>query len=217
MIDENTRQRYDYENIEKLYIEYVATKIDDYDAIKKLKKIIENKEVLVLVPGHTLTTHKTEINNYTMQNEPFVISVNFYDENKNTAAFFGNQKRYNNTHNQGQLTIITSNVKTDDEKVITVNYEGLINREDAYFDNSTIMLLNLLRKLEVKKLAIAGFDGFKQGDKGNYMQGTQDIKRHETEYENINKALASMFGKFVKTVAGKCEIKFITPSMFKKE
>jgi 4-hydroxy 2-oxovalerate aldolase len=70
--------------------------------------------------------------------------------------------------------------------------------------------------LDVKKLAIAGFDGFKQGEEGNYMQGTIDIKRHEAEYDAINKELATMFGKFAKTVEGKCEIKFITPSMFDK-
>ena len=215
MIDAQTRQRYDYDNIERLYIEYIATKIDDYAAIQHLKDLISDREILVLVPGHTLTTHKTEIDDYIKQNNPFIISVNFYSDYDESAAFFGNQKRYNNDVKTNRLTLIPSNVKATDKKVITLNYEGLISREGNYFDNSTIMLLNLLRKIEVKKLTIAGFDGFKHNTE-NYMQGRLDIKRHESEYENINKALASLFGKFSKTMAGKCNIKFITPSIFQK-
>jgi len=215
MIDASTRQRYDYNNIERLYIEYVATKIDDYSAINQLKNLIAGREVLILVPGHTLTTHKTEITNYIQQNNPFIISVNFYSDYDESAAFFGNQKRFNNTEaKQNKLIIATSNIKTTNSQVVSVNYEGLINREDEYFDNSTIMLLNLLRKTEVGKLSIAGFDGFKHGEESNFIQEKLDIKRHESEYENINKALAYMFGKFAKTMIGKCDIKFITPSMF---
>jgi len=216
MIDPQTRQRYDYDNIERLYVDYVATKIDDYKAIAKLKSIIGTQEVLVLVPGRTLTTHKTKIEDYINQHHPFIISVNFCSNIDNSIAFFGNQKRYNNIDTKNIPMILTSNVKSDSDDAYVINYEGLIDRTGAYFDNSTIMLLNLLRKLEIRRLSIAGFDGFKQGEDANYMQGTADIKRHESEYESINQELAKMFAKFTKTMAGKCEIKFITPSMFEK-
>ena len=38
MIDPDTRQRYDYDNIQRIYTEYVADKVDDYEAIGKLKE-----------------------------------------------------------------------------------------------------------------------------------------------------------------------------------
>jgi 4-hydroxy 2-oxovalerate aldolase len=214
MIDPQVRQRYDYDNIERLYIEYGATKIDDYEAIRQLKSTIGDREVLVLVPGRTLTTHRAAIESYVRQNSPFVISVNFCSDFEHSALFFGNQKRYNSADCGNRPVILTSNVKSNDGKAIVVNYEGLINREGVYFDNSTIMLLNLLRKLEVKKLAIAGFDGFTLGAESSYMQGAYQSKRHESEYEALNKELKVMFGKFAKTMAGKCDIKLITPSMF---
>ena len=54
MIDTAVRQRYDYDNIQRLYTEYVADKVDDYEAIQKLKEIAEGKEVFLMVPGNTL-------------------------------------------------------------------------------------------------------------------------------------------------------------------
>lgn len=50
MIDPAVRQRYDYDNIQKLYTEYVADKVEDHNQIEQLKRLIEGKEVFVMVP-----------------------------------------------------------------------------------------------------------------------------------------------------------------------
>lgn len=43
-----------------------------------------------------------------------------------------------------------------------VNYQSLINRGYKYFENSTIMLLSLLKRINPSKIVIAGFDGFRE-------------------------------------------------------
>jgi 4-hydroxy 2-oxovalerate aldolase len=214
MIDPQIRQIYDYDNIERLYIEYIANKIDDREALIKLKSLIGEDEILVMVPGNTIVSHQDNINEYIQQNDPFVISINFIADIKKSVAFFGNQKRYNNDTGE-KMIVITSNIKSHNNNDIIVNYESLIMREGKYFDNSTIMLLNLLRKLNVRKLSIAGFDGYIAG-KENYSSDSLTIKRHESEYDELNAELMAMFTKFVKTIFNKCEIKFITPSIFDK-
>ena len=94
MIDPITRQRYDYDNIQRLYTEYVADKIDDHDALDLLRELMQNKEVFIMVPGNTLNTHRKLIDNYIMERKPVVISVNFVAVEPAAYAFFGNQKRY---------------------------------------------------------------------------------------------------------------------------
>ncbi len=47
-IDEAKRQRYDYDNIQRVYKEYSSSKVDDKEAIKELAHKIGGKEVLIL-------------------------------------------------------------------------------------------------------------------------------------------------------------------------
>jgi hypothetical protein len=78
------------------------------------------------------------------------------------------------------------------------------------------MLLNLLRKIEIKELSIAGFDEYIAG-KENYMDHSLNVSRHESEYNEINRETMINFSKYIDIVYPKCTIKFITPSMFEKE
>lgn len=218
MIEPDKRQRYDYDNIEKLYIEYVADKIEDYDTIQQLKNEIGDQEVLVLVPGNSLNSFQKEIDTYIKKKRPIVISVNFMADSVAKYAFFGNQKRYNRLKNRrvsGLKVIVSSNVKAQQDDIV-VNYHSLINRGYKYFENSTIMLLNLLKRLEVKKISIAGFDGFDPAKASNYADDSFQNDRHKREFDELNKEIGAMFNDVIETLDGKCEISLITPSRFEE-
>lgn len=217
MIDPLTRQKYDYDNIEYLYTKYVADKIDDHEAIAKLKQLIDGREVLVMAPGNTLNTHWKQINDYIKENGPFIISVNFVSNDYlNAYAFFGNQKRYvrlmkkRNSRN----IIISSNIKSDNGNDIIVNYHSLINRGYKYFENSTIMLLNLLKRIRPKKIVIAGFDGFNAKNEKNYADNSFQNERHISEFSILNKEISLMYKEIQEILYPQCEIKFITPSLY---
>lgn len=215
MIDPATRQRYDYDNIEKLYIEYVSEKVDDHNAIDDLKETINNREVVVLVPGNSLNTYLQEIDDYIENNDVFIISVNFVADNNSAYAFFGNQKRYNILEKKlsDRKVIVSSNINASKDSII-VNYHSLINRGYKYFENSTIMLLNLLKRIEVSKISLAGFDGFESDKVSNYADESFQNDRHRSEFVDLNKEIAAMLAEIKETLAGKCEINFITPSRF---
>ena len=216
MIDPETRQRYDYDNIQRLYTEYVADKVDDYDAIQKLKEIAEGKEIFLMVPGNTLNTYRTPIDEYIRVNKPVVISVNFVADEPSAYAFFGNARRYGNLRlkRAGRKVIISSNVRSDDDNDVIVNYHSLINRGYKYFENSTIMLLNLLRRINPSKVTIAGFDGFNTKSEKNYADSSYQNDRHVDEFEVLNKEISTMFKNIVETMSPECEFKFITPSIY---
>lgn len=216
MIDIDKRQRYDYDNIERLYIEYIADKVDDYETILKLKKMIGKKEVVILAPGNSLLEQWKEVETY-LQNhgDAVVISVNFICDIEGAYAFFANSKRYSrmNERKKGNHVIVSSNIRSDASNFV-INYHSLINRGYKYFENSTIMLLNLLKRLEVNMISIAGFDGFDENVSNNYMDASFQNERHVEDFALLNKEIKQMFAEYVEKVKEKCKIKFLTKSLY---
>ena len=76
------------------------------------------------------------------------------------------------------------------------------------------MLLHLLKKLEVKKITIAGFDGFSRDVKTNCMDSSFSDSRNIEDYDIMNKEIGSMLSDIVKTLKGKCEVSMLTPSLY---
>ena len=216
MIDPATRQRYDYDNIERLYTEYVADKVDDHEAVAELREIIEGKEVLLLVPGNTLNTCREQIDAYISEHHPYVISVNFVADDPSAIAFFGNVKRYKRLvkKRKGRKVIVSSNVKTDNAEDLVFNYHSLINRGYTYFENSTIMLMNLLKKLSPSRVTIAGFDGFSTDSKFNYVDASYQNDRHVSEFSLMNTEIKEMFSEIVDIMSPACKFSMITPSLY---
>lgn len=218
MVDPDKRQRYDYDHLKKIYIKYISEKVDDSKSLDQLREVIENREVLILVPGNTLNIYKAEIDRYIADRDPVVISVNFIADYTPALAFFGNQKRYNRSKGKraDRDIIVSSNIRTEGNNIV-VNYHSLINRGYKYFENSTIMLLNLLKRVgRCTCISIAGLDGFDASQPDNYLDVSFQNDRHEAEFENINKELGEMLEKIVQTFDNRCTVKLITPSRFQK-
>ena len=215
MIDSEKRTRYDYANIENLYREYNASKIDDSEAILYLRNEIRNREVLLLVPGNSLKEHKKEIVSYIEENKPFCISVNWISE-YSKYVFWGNSKRYAmfKEKRKDVRNIITSNIEPDNGDDVWVNYYSLIDREYKNFENSTIMVLNLLKRIGVEAVTIAGFDGFVETSGNNYVDESFQNSRHSDDFEELNAELHDMFEKYYEAMKSSCKISMLTPSLY---
>ena len=218
MIDPAARQSYDYGNIERLYTEYTADKVDDHQTVKKLKETVETREILILVPGNSLNTYHGRIETYIARKKPIIFSVNFVTDYPGSYAFFGNQKRYARLSRMrtGHNIIVSSNVKNDSKDDLVVNYHSLLNRGYRYFENSTVMLLNLLKRLGPGRITLAGFDGFSGESERNYMDSSFQNERHIHEFPVLNKEIGAMFGEIVETMYPACGFKFLTPSIFEE-
>ena len=217
MIDPELRQRYDYDNIEKLYVEYNATKIDDAETIEILKKLVENKKIFVIVPGSSINENKDKIDSYSQQENVFTISVNFADPRAD-IAFYGNKKRYANfvPLKSSIPSIVSSNIEPYNEADYVVNYYDLINTQYKYFENSTMMLLYLLRRIGVEDICLAGFDGFRADVTNNYINSSFQNDRHIDEFDAINREISEMLEEYIHSVKYKCRISFLTESIYHK-
>lgn len=111
---------------------------------------------------------------FSKNDSKYLLMHNFVAEHPEIISFFGNAKRYSSLKEKrnGRKVIISSNVKSDTDQDIVVNYHSFINRGYKYFENSTIMLLNLLKRVNPRKVTIAGFDGFSENVDKNYVDAS---------------------------------------------
>lgn len=220
MLDEKKRQRYDYDNLHRLYLEYNHTKVNDKLAVQSLTNLFADENLLILAPGYSLLENSNLIKSYVMENNPYIVSVNFVStlgSPSRRIAFFGSEKRYMRFSQErtGENVIIVSNIVSDTYEDYVVNYEGLIHRENAHGDNTMIMLLNLLRKIGITSMSIAGYDGFSQILKNNYFDSASfEDGRFEKDYDSINADVRVMLKKYAAGLINPSAIKFLTPSLY---
>lgn len=218
MIDPDKRMRYDYDNIQRLYQEYNHVKVDDKENLALLERILKGKKILLLMPGQSISQYKDEILKKIEAENLFVITVNFRDETfdkYSELAFWGSQKRYEHyTDLRKEVTsLITSNIESDMEDDIIVNYDSFVDRTQEYSDNASLMLMRILQRVGVVSYYVAGFDGFTVN--GSYYNKTDfSEERFRSQYESINKGVAHQLSMFADSLKHPEEIQFVTPSIY---
>ncbi|MCY6483672.1 aldolase catalytic domain-containing protein [Clostridium aestuarii] len=213
-IKDEKRANYDKKYIENLYTKYNSQTDTVKSMIKNLENYIKDNEVLLIAPGKSLLDYKEKIKSFMNSRNLIGISVNHISDIVNTDFyFFSNEKRYNEYINQiNQLKIdnkiiTTSNLK--DFNSILVNYKELLGITHEAKDNSSIMLLNLLNKLKVKKVYIAGIDGYDYSE-NSYISNNMELAYSKERVKNLNKDIKlELFN-----IKNNLEIEFITPSRF---
>lgn len=218
MIDPQKRMSYDYDNIQRLYQEYNNTKVDDSFALEELKKQLLGRNILLIMPGSSIVEYKNEISQYIEDNNAKVILVNFTDKEYQTSdyiTFWGSKKRYDKYKEQciHVKSVVTSNVATDNNEDLVINYDSYIDRTEEYSDNTSLMLLKVLQRIGITSFAIAGFDGFKE--QGSYFnENNYKEVRFSSKYDEINKAISKLLKKYADSLDEISHIKFLTPSIF---
>jgi 4-hydroxy 2-oxovalerate aldolase len=206
-VDKQKASRYNEQYIEKLYEEYMDVKYDDTANVEKLATLLKSRQILVLAPGSSLNTHKAEIDEFILLNKPIIISVNFEtDLFISDYIFCSNIRRYEQLNtNTKAVKICTSNVATSErEVVISLNRIAYFNGE--FWDNSTLLLFNLLDQIGITKWEVAGFDGFRSHN--NFAISGYEAGERDNNYEN-ERTRTLLYSSFRRNT-----IVFLTPSLY---
>src|SRR5699024_10363042 len=111
--------------------------------------------------------------------------------------------------------IIVSSIKTQSEKnEDIVNFNLLIKRGWKHFDNAVIMCLQLLNKLHVTDIALAGFDGFSNQYSESYFDVSLPSLNTEGNWDELNQEIKSMFQDFKEVTTDSIHICFVTKSIY---
>ena len=218
MIEQDKKHHYDYDYLENLYLEYSESKIDDSKSLEFIKDTFNGKSVLILAPGRSIIDFKADIDKFAEEEKPIIVSVNFISGYKDSFAFFGNKKRYENTEGtkSNERLFATTNVTLDDSKNKVINFYSLIDRRYKMYDNSVMMLLSLLNIAGVKKITLAGCDGYSETVADNYFDSDFGNNRHRKQFGEINCNVGGMLSDFINKVSGRIEVKFLTPSIYQQ-
>lgn len=213
----NKRSNFSKAFIEELYLDYQAHSIDDILILNQLKEEFKDKEILVIAPGSSIEEYHDKVFEKSNRSDVVVISINFKPEKiKPDYIFISNEKRYEKLYDDeaylnGTIKLIlTSNIKAKDEKAIKVDYLSLLNTIDDVRDNSTLMLLKLLQRIELEQVYIAGFDGYDLDQEKNYVKPDMTFTKDKDSINRMNKGVSEELFNLSKDI----EIEFITPTRY---
>lgn len=211
------RHLFDKELIDRLYLEYQSHSIDDRAAIKEISEMCGGRKVLVLAPGKSLLTHRDKIEKYIEDEKPFVIGVNHIPRfHRYDRIFVSNLKRFKGIDDAVSMLrdkmICTSNISTGDG-VCAVNYSDYLNDNEAIYDNSGLVMINILKKAGVTDIALAGYDGFDYAGAKNYFDESMINNMSAQRQSEMNSAIIDYFVKARKSM----NINFITPTIYSGE
>lgn len=220
------RKKYDYDLLERKYIENQDRNVNDENAIEQLRSEMgvyaENpREVLLVAPGKSSVTYYEEIKKFIDQNEPYVVAVNaLLPEYEYDCMFVTNTARYEYAKTaypdkfEKTFKILLSNIKTqaDDGEEIIVNYNRAIKRGWLHFDNAVICALRLMDRLHVKNIYLVGFDGFRERYNESYADESLPTLNPGGDWDKLNDEIKDMFQDVQETT--KLNITFLTESIY---
>ena len=211
IMDGEKRNNFDKPYIEQLYEKYMSRGKLDETHLEELKRILKNHKILILAPGKSIEKEIRKIKDFIDKEKPIVISVNFeYTDIKSDYIFIGNARRYRQMDMEKKHKfIVTSNVECLDV-FLRIDYMKLLNSIQNVKDNSGLMLIKWLSILGIKKVYLAGFDGYSSDISNNYFDDKLSwiIKVNILKDKNIG--LHSALEEFGK----KIDIEFVTTRMY---
>lgn len=220
-IEDHKKTSYDETYIEKLYQDFQNKAIDDTKTLAVLARQLAGKTCLILAPGSSIVGEKERIETYIAKEKPVVISANFVPEiYRVDYVFCCNAIRYEMILCKKDIPdlIVTSNLlemyadeNLGGESPMLVNYANLHFDEMGFYDNSVIMLLRLLKKLEVYEAVLAGFDGYRENSRKNYV--ADYMASQHTKGDKENKRIKNYMEQMEKQM----NIRYLTETLYKSE
>lgn len=207
-IEECYKETFNKEYIEKLYLRYINEHYDDSRSIRFFSEQLQKYEkIIVIAPG-------SSIKDYTFEEQILkgacIITVNFnYDKVESDFCFFTNPKRLVGTMglNPKKIAITSNLIGEVSDANLVFSRNDLVYHDDYFSDDSTLMLLNLLKRCNVQNIYVAGFDGFKKNGI-NFYQPLFERKVREEDYQT------GFRKRIVKDVYKDMRILFLTPSIY---
>lgn len=220
-LGDQKRKRYDYELLENIYADYLSLDIDDQHDFERLKKIFSGKTVIIVAPGATALYFADRINEEKKKSDALMISVNHYPQSiECDYVFMSNSRRYKYWKEDDSFTeipkIFTSNLSSAKSDMdYMVSYKRLLKCGWENMDNSALLLLRLLDKLEVSVVGIAGVDGYDvSGAAFNYSDKDMEKQISAEKALKTNMEISDMLRDFISTKECIENVYFVTPSRF---
>ncbi len=207
MMVEDKKNSFDKSYAEKLYIRHMATGKVQEEHLTEIESILAEKTVVLIAPGKSADTEREKIIKAMLEENVISISVNFdYQEAETDFIFLSNLRRYRALElEKRSKCIVTSNIPSN-QTYLQVKYSELLNGMDFVSDNAGLMAINFLIKHGVKKIRLAGFDGYSHDIGENYIDSQKSLVTRNEMMDLINVGMIELIKKYNEQI----EIEFLT-------
>ena len=216
---EEKKLLYDRDVSKETYEKYREEKIVDDDTIAELSKELKDKAILIIGPGKNIQLQADKVHEYIKEKDPVTISINYLPEEFHIDyVYTTNRKRYqemtdalHEEKNADVRIIATSNVDCiqDSHKVYHIERYPLLEMKEHIKDNSLLMLLKTIKRLGIKKIALAGFDGYADKEV-NYFNPSMEYSLRADEMMRLNRQVKEVMA----TTLSDIEMEFVTYSHY---
>lgn len=214
MIPEDKKNQMAESYAEALYQNYMNRGGKEEGDIEVIRQAVSDSSILLLAPGKTLGEDKAEILRFQSRNHVVTIAVNSdFQDFKTDYIFVSNIRRFEELDAGNYTkTIITDNIQSD-HVFAKVSYQELENEDRLIKDNAGIMALSLLKMLGVKKVFLAGFDGYSAAMHDNYAAKSLYLSMDEDRVSEMNKGMKKAIFQLKRFM----DIEFLTKSKLNSE
>lgn len=197
MMPQDKRFEFDKNYIEQLYVKYMATGEAQEKHKEELKGRLKEKRILLIAPGKSSGEEKDKIVGFAAQSDVITISVNFdYPDCRTDLIFISNLRRFRELPAEiYNKCVVTSNIPADGVYLQT-NYFDLLLPNDAVKDNAGLMAVKFLITLGVKKIYLAGFDGYSHDAQQNYALSQMELITKNAIIDAMNDGMKSVMSEF---------------------
>lgn len=212
---EDKKLLYDNKLIEQLYQDYILSENTDDNAYDKLRSELKGKIVLLIGPGKNIKLQFEKVKKYIDEFDAVTISINYLPDGiVPDYVFLTKSNRYKEMSaallKNEIKTIATSNIECRNGKFgYQIYREPLLEQKEGIKDNSFLMLLKVLKKIEVNHIACAGLDGYSDKEDNYAVPGM--------EYDFVKQAAAHLNHHIRRVIAEEysdLNIEFITYSHY---
>ena len=215
-IPETRRAVYDPDLIRRLYHQFQERQIDDSQTVERLARVLRQRRLLLLGGGESLAEKRREIGDFIQKEQPFVVSVNFWDDAFPTDACFVSSRRCREAIRRqlagapgAPQAILTSNLP-EEEGALFVDYASCLNGDAAVADAPGLMLLRLLKRCGASQVYLAGFDGVRAGT-GCPLGFACGLEGEREDLRDRQRRIRKQLGRLG------LQIIFLTPSAYEDE
>jgi 4-hydroxy 2-oxovalerate aldolase len=215
-IDDMHKEQFTEVYAEKLYLSYLSIQKGKNYVFENLAELYKDKEVLMLGPGKSSLEQREQIDKLVTSDDIITVSINCICEwlgDKIDYIFVSNKRRFETIPFElYSKLILTTNIECD-ETLYKVDYENLLNYQKEVEDNAGMMFIKLLIILKVKKVYIAGLDGFSLDMDDNYFDEKLKFSLNKHRMQIINKGLKKLIVEYRNLI----EIEFVKEPKFLTE
>jgi 4-hydroxy 2-oxovalerate aldolase len=193
--------------VDALYQEYLLT-----DKVKVKGKLeVNSKKVLLIASGSSVNDSLEVIRQKVKCGDYLVIALNHQPEVDCDYYFFSNQQRFDEFKSNlpFEKQVITTNIRYEKNINIAIRLKDIAYINGDFVTNVAILMINYLILQGVKKIEIAGLDGYHVG-KNNYTYNETSIVTDDDVLKELNNVVSDSLLKLKSFVT----IDFITSSIF---